>query len=132
MPTPDELAEVSLFSDLTSEQRSILAGWFETEELPNGRVLAEQGAAGYVFYIVRDGTAEVTVDGTPVRTLSPGDFFGEMSILFDGRRTATVTATSNITVWSMFGTRFRELQHDYPEIAEIITRSAQAHRDAES
>jgi CRP-like cAMP-binding protein len=129
-PAPDELAEVVLFSDLSPEQCLIVSGWLEIEEFPAGRVLAEQGAAGYAFYVVRDGTATVTVDGASVRQLSTGDFFGEISILFEGRRTATVTASTPMTVWSMFGTRFRELQQGYPEIAEAITRSAQSRRDA--
>jgi CRP-like cAMP-binding protein len=129
-PAPDELVGVSLFSDLSLEQRSIVAGWLEIEEIPTGRVLAEQGAAGYAFYVVRDGVAEVSVDGVPVRNLSVDEFFGEISILFEGRRTATVTASSPMTVWSMFGTRFRELQQGYPDIASAITQAAQSRRDA--
>jgi CRP-like cAMP-binding protein len=49
-----------------------------------------------------------------------GDFFGELSIIGDGHRTATVKTTSHVTVWSMFGTRFQSLEQQFPELAERI------------
>jgi CRP-like cAMP-binding protein len=55
-----------------------------------------------------------------VRTLGPGDSFGELAILGDGRRTATVTTTSPAHVLVLFGTEFRRLQQEYPEAAERI------------
>jgi CRP-like cAMP-binding protein len=55
-----------------------------------------------------------------LRRLGPGDFFGELSIIGDGRRTATVKATSQVTVWNMFGTEFRNLEQHFPELAEKI------------
>jgi CRP-like cAMP-binding protein len=55
-----------------------------------------------------------------IRQLGPGDFFGELSIVGDGRRTATVKATSPVTVWSMFGTQFRRLEQQFPEVAKRI------------
>ena len=53
-------------------------------------------------------------------TLGPGDFFGELAILGDGRRTATVTTATPAQVLVLFGTEFRRLQQEYPEIAERI------------
>jgi CRP-like cAMP-binding protein len=50
----------------------------------------------------------------------PGDYFGEMAILGDGRRMATVTATSDVTLFVLFGTEFRRLQKELPEIATRI------------
>jgi CRP-like cAMP-binding protein len=62
----------------------------------------------------------VTINGIEVRTLGPGDFFGELAILGDGRRTATVTTASPSQVLVLFGTEFRRLQKEYPETAERI------------
>ena len=59
-------------------------------------------------------------DDKEIRQLGPGDFLGELSIIGDGHRTATVKATSQVTVWSMFGTRFRSLEQQFPELAERI------------
>jgi len=71
----------------------------------------------------------VTIDEDEVTTLAPGDFFGEMSILGTGRRTATVTATQPSTVWSMFGARFRQLEEQEPDVAETLRNALQERSD---
>jgi CRP-like cAMP-binding protein len=123
-PTPDELAEVELFSGLSELERQVIAKWMDVEEYRPGQRLTEQGAAGYAFFVLRTGDLEVSVDGSTVRHLAPGDYFGEISIIREGRRTATVTATSPVIVWSMMGTRFRELQRDEPEVAATLEKVA--------
>jgi voltage-gated potassium channel len=82
--------------------------------------LTGEGAAGYSFFVLRDGTATVSIDGVEVRTLGEGDFFGELALLGDGRRTATVTTASPSRVLVLFGTEFRHLQQEHPEIAARI------------
>ena len=69
-----------------------------------------EGAPGYSFFVLLDGGAVVTADGTALRELGPGDFFGETAIIDARRRTATVTTTVPSKVLSMFGTEFRDLQ----------------------
>jgi CRP-like cAMP-binding protein len=73
-----------------------------------------------------DGTAAVTSEGQSVATLGPGDFFGEIATLGDGRRTATVTSTSPVRLLVMFGTEFRRLEAAHPEIATRLTEAMQA------
>jgi voltage-gated potassium channel len=92
--------------------------------------LTGEGASGYSFFILREGTATVTIDGIEVRTLEPGDFFGELAILGDGRRTATVTTTAPGRVLVLFGTEFRQLQHEYPELAAQIESRLRASAQA--
>jgi CRP-like cAMP-binding protein len=58
-----------------------------------------------------------------VRTLSPGDFFGEMALFGNGRRTTTVTATSDAELLVLYGTEFRLLQAELPELAAKIERT---------
>jgi voltage-gated potassium channel len=82
--------------------------------------LTGEGAAGYSFFVLREGTATVSIDGDEIRTLVAGDFFGELALLGDGRRTATVTAASPSRVLVLFGTEFRRLQREHPELAERI------------
>jgi voltage-gated potassium channel len=62
----------------------------------------------------------VTSAGAEIATLLPGDFFGEMAILGDGRRSATVTTTSPSRLLTLFGTEFRQLQQAHPQIADQI------------
>jgi CRP-like cAMP-binding protein len=67
--------------------------------------------------VIAEGNAVVSADGDELATLGAGDFFGEVAILGDGRRSATVTTTSPARLFVMFGTEFRQLQEAQPEIA---------------
>lgn len=116
----NDLAGIPLFDTLEPDERAAIAPWFELEDVSPGMKLTGEGASGYSFYVLRDGAATVTIDGIEVRTLGPGDFFGELALLGDGRRTATVTTTSPSQVLVLFGTEFRQLQQEYPEIAARI------------
>jgi CRP-like cAMP-binding protein len=118
--TADDLAGIPLFDTLEPDERAAIAPWFELEDVSPGMKLTGEGASGYSFYVLRDGAAIVTIDGIEVRTLGPGDFFGELALLGDGRRTATVTTASASQVLVLFGTEFRQLQREYPEMAARI------------
>ena len=126
----DDLAGIPLFDTLEEEERAAIAPWFELQEVSPGVNLTGEGASGYEFFVLRDGTATVTINGIEVRTLSPGDFFGELAILGDGRRTATVTTASPAQVLVLFGTEFRRLQQAYPETAERIESALRASAQA--
>jgi len=116
----DDLAGIPLFDALEPDERIAVAPWFELEDVSPGVNLTGEGASGYSFYVLRDGAATVTIDGSEVRTLGPGDFFGELALLGDGRRTATVTTAAPSRVLVLFGTEFRQLQQMYPELASRI------------
>jgi CRP-like cAMP-binding protein len=116
----DELATVPLFDCLSEDERAEIGGWFELKRASKGAVLTGQGASGYSFFVLIDGTAAVTVAGESVGTLSAGDFFGEVAILDGGRRTATVTARSEVAFLALFGTDFRRLQTAFPEVADRL------------
>jgi voltage-gated potassium channel len=120
MTSVEQLASVPLFSALSESQLSELARWFEARTASAGARLCGQGATGYTFFVLVDGTADVSSDGKPVATLGPGDFFGEIAILGQGRRTATVTATSPVSLLVMFGAEFRRLGTTHPDIASNI------------
>jgi len=116
----DDLARVPLFDMLEPEERAVIAPWFEVQDVSTGVKLTGEGASGYSFFVLLEGTATVTLDGIEVRTLEPGAFFGEIAILGDGRRTATVTTASPARVLVLFGTEFRQLQQEYPDLAAQI------------
>ena len=128
-PTPDELANTGLFAGLDEAALAIVAAWFEAEEAVPGQRLTVEGAAGYAFFVLHEGTADVTANGQKLSELHSGDFFGELAMLGDrGKRTATVTVTSPSIVWTMFGTRYRELEQQHPEIAHAIAAAAMERR----
>ena len=116
----NDLAGIPLFDTLEPDERAAIAPWFELEDVSPGVKLTGEGASGYSFYVLRDGAATVGIDGSEVRTLGPGDFFGELALLGDGRRTATVTTAAPSRVLVLFGTEFRQLQQMYPELASRI------------
>ena len=126
-PEPDELAQVPLFASLARDERERVSRWLEVRNVDTGSVLAGEAASGYSFFVLRDGSATVTRDGEVLRTLGPGDFFGEVALLGGGRRTATVTASTPSTLLVLFGTEFRQLEQELPETAERI-RTAMAER----
>ncbi len=116
-PTADDLAKVPVFASLSHDVRAALAPTFDVEAFAAGSDMVTEGRSGYAFYVLAQGQATVSHDGRQVRELGPGDYFGEMAILGDGRRTATVTATTPCRAWVLFGTMFRSLQMSQPEIA---------------
>jgi voltage-gated potassium channel len=77
-------------------------------------------ASGYSFFVIEDGVVEVEQDGTLVITLVAGDFFGEMAIMSGQRRSATAKAASTVDLLVLFGTEFRVLERDLPEVARTI------------
>jgi CRP-like cAMP-binding protein len=83
----DDLAGIPLFDTLEPDERAAIARWFDLEDVGSGVTLTGEGAPGYSFYVLRDGAATVSIDGSEVRTLAPGNFFGELALLGDGRRT---------------------------------------------
>jgi CRP-like cAMP-binding protein len=123
-PKPEELGRVPLFDSLSDEARSVLADLFEVRHFEPGAAILKRGHDGYSFFVIYRGHASVANDRKELRTLGPGDFFGEIAIMREGRRTATVTAEDPITVWELFGTSFRELEGDRPEVAEALQQAA--------
>ena len=125
MVSPTDLAAVPLFASLDEPALNELACWFEERTVSPGTRLTGEGAAGYSFYVLREGSAAVTAGDETLAQLGPGDFFGEVAILGDGRRTATVTTTEPSTLFTMFGTEFRRLQDTQPAIAEQLAAAMQ-------
>jgi CRP-like cAMP-binding protein len=122
----DDLAGVPLFSSLAEPQLRELEKWFHVQHASEGMRLVGEGAPGYTFFVIADGSAVVTSDGTHLATIGPGDVFGEIAILGAGRRTATVTSTSAVRLLVMFGTEFRRLEAAHPDIAAHIVETMEA------
>jgi CRP-like cAMP-binding protein len=122
---PDRLRAIPLFSDLSDEDLQKLASWLTVEDVSEGRRLTPEGGPGYQFYVIEEGTAEVRRNEELIGSLGPGDFFGEMAIMGDGRRIADVVATSPMRLLAIFGTSFRELEAGLPIVAGRISETLQ-------
>ena len=109
------LADIPLFDSLEPEHLQALAEVASEVEAEPGQKLATQGDFGHALYAIESGTAEVSRDGEVLRTLGPGDVFGEVAVLKAGRRTATVTATSSLRLIAVFKRDVWALERRSPE-----------------
>jgi CRP/FNR family cyclic AMP-dependent transcriptional regulator len=122
-PDPEQLAGVPLFESLSREQLEAAASLTSVRRSEAGRRLVGQGTPGYSFFVLQEGTATVTSGDEELGELRPGDFFGEMALLGEGERTATVTATSPVTLLVMLKHDFRVFARDFPEVAERMKQA---------
>jgi CRP-like cAMP-binding protein len=129
--TLGELAGVPLFASLSEDERRELASGCAVQTAEAGSHLIGEGARGYSFFVLLEGTATVTSQGSKLTELGPGEFFGEIALLAGGRRTASVTATSHVKLLVMSAGEFSRLQQNHPGIAaEIETTMRRRHTAA--
>jgi len=117
---PERLKKIPLFSDLSGDDLQRLGSWTDEVDLPAGKPLISQGNFPHEFMVLESGTAEVTHDGEHLADLGPGDFFGEMALLEEQRRMASVMTTSEATVIVMHARNFHAMEEAMPEVAARI------------
>jgi CRP/FNR family transcriptional regulator, cyclic AMP receptor protein len=119
----ERLRTVPLFARCSKKQLATIASLCDELELPPGRELAHEGSRGYEFGIIVDGSAVVTKGGRKVRELGAGDFFGEIALVTDTARTATVVSDAPIRLLVLTARGFRELLRQSPEIQGNVLRA---------
>jgi len=126
----DRLRSVPLFGGCSDKELSFIASRADEVDLPSGKVLTEKGKSGGDFFIILEGKAEVEASGGK-RTLGPGDFFGEIALIDNGPRTATVKTATPMRCLVLGHSQFRDVLHQNGEIAVKILRAVtQRLRDA--
>jgi CRP-like cAMP-binding protein len=118
----DLLSRVPLFSQCTSRELSRIAALADEVDVPEGKVLTQEGKVGREFFVIASGRAKVTRGRKKVTELGPGEFFGEMSLLDHSPRSATVTAISDLELYVLDGRSFATLLEDAPSVAKKIMR----------
>jgi CRP/FNR family cyclic AMP-dependent transcriptional regulator len=116
------LGAVPLFSACTKRDLSRIAALVEEVEAPRGKVMMRQGDPGRECYVISEGTAKATMRGRGSASLGPGDFFGEMALLDQGPRTATVTAETDMHLLVLNSREFFSLLDAVPGVAQRIMR----------
>jgi len=109
-----------LFADLSRKECRALAQRTDDVDLEEGRKIVREGEWSYEFFAIEEGTAEVRRGEQFLAELGPGDFFGEMGLVGDTRRNATVIATSPVKVIVMTAQAFRQTARELPEVAAKI------------
>lgn len=121
--TVERLRSYALFSDCSDDQLREIGARFREVEYPAGYVLCRQGARGQAFFVIESGSAEVERDGKPVSTLGPGNFFGEIALIDDGPRTATVVALTPIRCFVLEPNDFFDVLRQNSDIAIRVLRA---------
>ena len=120
-PTIDLLSRVPLFEGLPKAHLSRVAALAEETDYHAGRVIVKRDDPGRAFYVIVEGTAKVVkgkiVTSKGEASLRPGDFFGELSLLDGEARSATVIASTPMTVIRIERTGFRRLLREEPDLA---------------
>ena len=107
--TADLLAAVPLFADLSKGELRLVASITKPLDYGPGAPVVTEGDRTGRFFVIVDGDAEVLVNGRFVRRLGPGDFFGELALLDDEPRSATVAAINQLSTLSIAAFNFRSL-----------------------
>jgi CRP/FNR family transcriptional regulator, cyclic AMP receptor protein len=117
---PERLAGLPLFADLDEEQLAEVAECTREVAIAAGETLASQGDNAYEFFVIEAGEAEVRRDGEVIASVGQGDVVGEIGLLVTGARTASIIATTPMTLVAMFSREFRQIERRMPEIATSL------------
>jgi CRP-like cAMP-binding protein len=117
------IQSVPLFSHTTKREAAALAAEADELTLPEGRDLTKQGERGREFMVIVDGSARVLKNGRTINELGPGDFIGEIALLRDVPRTATVTTTSETTVLVLTDRAFKRVADKIPSVHRSLVNA---------
>jgi CRP-like cAMP-binding protein len=127
------IASVDLFRDLSKSQLKRLAEASIEVSHPQGKAVATEGRGGLAFHLILEGSATVSKDGRVLRTLGPGDYFGEISMIDGLPRSATVTAIEPLKAVAIPHVDFEGVIDDDPEFARHLLKTLCARlREAEA
>ena len=121
-----------LFWNCSKRQLQQIAQIADEIDLREGKEMTRQGERGREFFVLLEGEADVIKDGRTINRLGSGDFFGEIALVSDTPRTATVTATSPVRTLVITDRSFRRLMEDQPEIQGKVLAALAARLAPES
>jgi CRP/FNR family cyclic AMP-dependent transcriptional regulator len=117
------LAGIPVFEGLSKKDLVHLARLTDDVEVAPGTVLCKEGRKGREFFVIMDGQLDVTRNGRRIASGGAGDFFGEIALITDVPRTATVTTTTPVRLFVLTATAFWDMLDDYPTIERKVLRT---------
>ena len=113
----ESLAHVPLFAGVRRKELDRLAKVMKERTFAEGEQVTVEGRSGVGFFVIEDGNATVSLKGEIIRTLAPGDHFGEIALIDEGPRSASITATTDLRCRGMAAWEFRAFVQEHPEVA---------------
>ena len=124
------LQRVPLFADLTKREVQQIARLFKERRFSSGETVIKEGSGGAAFFVIESGEATVFIRGKKHTTLKPDDYFGEIALIDEGTRMATITATSALVCYGLTFWDFRPLVEANGVIGwKLLQRMAKMLRD---
>ena len=118
MSAPTELLHnVKLFDNVQKKDLESIARSFKERTFKAGDVIAEEGKSGIGFFVIESGTARATHGDLEIATLGPGASFGEVALVDEGPRSATVVAETELKCWGLSAWEFRPLAETNATVA---------------
>ena len=117
------IKKVPLFSKLKKKELAEVAHIADELDLPMGKVMAEEGDRGREFFVLLEGEADVTKGDRSINTMKEGDFFGEIALVTQMPRTASVTATTDVRVLVITERDFGALLKHSPEVSRGVAEA---------
>ena len=135
----EALRQVPLFADLSDEDLERLGRQMKERRFKEGSEVTTEGAGGAGFFVIVEGNANVSVGGEQRATLGPGDYFGEIALIDEGVRSASITAVTDLLCYGMTPWEFRPFVEQHPQVAWGLLqtlarrfRGEQTHQDSHS
>jgi CRP/FNR family cyclic AMP-dependent transcriptional regulator len=129
----ETLRKVPLFAELEDRELERLAQHFKERTFPEGSAVTTEGGTGAGFFIIADGSATVSVAGEEKATLGPGDFFGEIALVDEGTRSATIIAATDLRCYGLTAWEFRPFVEEHPQVAwPLLKTLARRLREAQA
>jgi CRP/FNR family cyclic AMP-dependent transcriptional regulator len=117
------LRAIPLFAGLGKKERREVARQGDEVEVEAGRQLVREGEFAYEFFAIEEGTAEVRRGQQLLAELGPGDFFGEMGLIGNVTRNASVIAATPLKVMVLTGSAFRHIERELPAVSKQIRKA---------
>jgi CRP/FNR family transcriptional regulator, cyclic AMP receptor protein len=117
------ISGVPLFAQCSKGELQEIAAIADEIDIAEGKQLTTEGSPGREFFVIIEGTASVAQDGNQINELGPGDFFGEVALVKDTPRTATVTATSPVRALVITRQNFKRLIEQQPDIERTVLKA---------
>jgi CRP/FNR family cyclic AMP-dependent transcriptional regulator len=114
---------VPLFTDLNKREARQVARLFKERRFSEGETVVKEGSGGAAFFLINSGEATVSVGGRARATLKPGDYFGEIALIDEGARSATITASTDLVCYGLTFWEFRPLVQENGAIAWKLLQS---------